>query len=294
MRQLLLINKKGQVLDLLNKERFILKKADALHGIDTDIQTIESPYVDGVEVEDVKALPRGINLVFKLRGNIKQSIEYFTSFVKSKQIVTLREIESDKDIVIKGIATIPPYDRMVQSCEIALTIYCGDPYWQDLNYVIDSISQYINLLNFPTNGQYFTQEGRPFGVIDTSMEKSFVNESDDNVGMLIEILALGEVKDPRVGCSSGDQNGWYMQLNLTLKANDLLKIHTVRKQKYITINDLETYNDQPILNFLEFRGNDWLQLEQGANTFNVTELSGDERKPAENVYFSINYKGKYE
>lgn len=294
MRQLLLINKNGQTLDLLNKEKFILKKADPLHGIDTNIQTIESPYVDGVEVEDVKALPRGINLVFKLRGNIKQSIEYFTRFIKSKQIVTLREIDGERDIVIKGVATIPPYDRMVRSCEISLSIYCGDPYWQDLNYVVDTISKHISLLYFTQEGQYFTQEGRAFGAIDISMEKSFLNESDDNVGMLIELLALGEVEAPRVACSSGEQNGWYMQLNLTLKANDLLKIHTVRKQKYITINDLETYNGEPILNLLEFRGNDWLQLEQGANTFNVTKLSAGERIPAENVYFSINYKGKYE
>lgn len=288
--KLLLINKNNQTLDLLNnKDKILLKAAEALHGIETDISEAESPYADGSEIVGVRALPRGIELTFKLRGDVKASIDFFKSYVKSKQFVTLREIDGNRDIIIKGVATIPPYTRMMQSCEIVLSIYCGQPYWEDLNYIVGVISQTIDLLNFPVEGQYFTITGRPFGVIDTSLTKTFINEGDVNVGMQLKLLALGTVVNPRISCSTGEQNGWYMQLNLTLNSNDEIIINTVKGNKYITINGNEYINDEPILDYLEFQGNDWLQLEQGANTFNISASGGDNY-----IYFNIVYKGRYE
>lgn len=290
--KLSIINKNNEILDLLNNtNKFILFKAEALHGIETDISESESPYMDGSNIDIVKALPRGIELTFKLVGEVKDSINFFTKYIKSKQFVTLQEIEDDKDIIIKGVATIPPYSRMLQDCELTLTIYCGQPYWEDINYVVEIISEKIDLLFFPINGQYFTSIGRPFGVIDTSLEKTFINKGDVSVGMLLSLVALGTVTNPRISCSSGEQNGWYMQLNLTLQSNDEVKINTVKGNKYITINGSDSYNGTPILSYLEFKGLDWLQLETGANTFNVSTSGGATNS---NVYFNINYKARYE
>jgi hypothetical protein len=297
--KLFLINKNNQVLDLLNsKSRFVLSGAEGLHGIETDIAENETPYTDGATIESVRALPRGIDLVLTLRGNIKESIDYFTSIVKSKQYVTLREVDGARDITIKGIATVPPYSRMLQTCKITLTIYCGQPYWEDLNYLVETISEYVNLLNFPQGGQYFIDNGqpfpyngRPFGAINTDLTKSFVNKSDTAVGMVITLVALGEVVNPRISCSTGEQNGWYMQLNLTLQTNDEIKISTVKGNKYITINGVDNYNGEPILNYLEWLGNDWLQLETGENTFEVTTDGGNTNS---NLHFDFIYKGRYE
>lgn len=292
--RLILINKRNQVLDLLNnRDKFILSGAEGLHGIETDIGESETPYSDGaiIEEENVKALPRAIELTFILRGNIKSSIDYFTNIVKSKQFVTLREVEGERDAIIKGIATIPPYSRMLQTCKIVLTIYCGQPYWEDLNYIVETISEYIDLLNFPEEGQYFTEIGRPFGAIDTDLTKTFENKSDTAVGMLINMVAMGEVVNPRIVCATGTQVGWYMQLNLTLQADDELEICTEKNNKSIKINGLDTYDGEPILHYLEWQGNDWLQLETGENTFSVTT---EDEATNSNVYFSLIYKGRYE
>lgn len=290
--QLTLINKNNDVLDLLNsRDKFILSAAEGLHGIETDIAESETPYTDGATIESVKALPRGIELTFTLRGNIQKSIEYFTSVVKSKQLVTLREVNGERDLVIKGVATVPPYSRMLSMCKITLTIYCGQPYWEDLNYLIVSVSEFLALLNFPVAGQHFTSYGRPFGAISTDLQRSFENKSDTAVGMIMELVALGEVVNPRISCNTGEQNGWYMQLNLTLQTNDKLEICTEKGNKYVKINGLETYNGEPILNYLEWQGEDWLQLETGKNTLEVTTDGGATNS---NVSFSFIYKGRYE
>lgn len=290
--QLLLTNKNNQVLDLLNnKSKFILTGAEGLHGIETDIAESETPYMDGVTIESVKALPRGIELTFTLRGNVKESIDYFTSIVKSKQYVTLREVEGERDISIRGIATIPPYSRMLQTCKIVLTIYCGQPYWEDVSSIVIALGEVNDLLYFPLSGHYFTQDGRAFGSIDTDLTKTFRNDSDTTVGMIISLAALGEVVNPRIVCGSGEQIGWYMQLNLTLKIDDELEISTVKSNKYITINGRDTYNGEPILHYLEWQGEDWLQLETGENTFSVSTDGGATNS---NLYFNLVYKGRYE
>ena len=290
--ELTLINKNNQILDLLgNRDKFILTGAEGLHGIETSIAESETPYTDGTTVDRVKALPRGIELTFALRGDVKTSIDYFTSIVKSKQLITLREVDGERDITIKGIATIPPYSRMLATCKITLTVYCGQPYWEDINYFVETISEYINLLCFPTEGQHFPVTGRPFGAIDTSLIKTVENKSDTAVGMVITISAMGEVVNPRISCSTGEQNGWYMKLNLTLQRDDELVISTVKSNKYITINGEETFDGVPILNDLEWLGEDWLQLETGENTISVTTEGGATNS---NVYFSLVYKGRYE
>lgn len=292
--ELILTNKNGETLDLLNNDnKFILSGCEALHGIDTEIQDVSSPYLDGTIVEGVKALPRGIQLTFTLIPDIRKSIDFFTKIVKSKQLVTLTQTENEQTIIIKGIATIPPYTRMEALCKIQLNIYCNQPYWEDLEAIAGSISTILPKLYFPYNtGQYFTQVngfqgGRVFSVIDTDAEKTFINDGDVAVGMNIRIIALGEITNPRISCSTGEQNGWWMQLNLTLESSDEVEINTVKGNKYIKINGSDTYDGKPVLSYLEFNGYDWLQLETGSNTFNISPVSNV-------VYFNITYKRRWE
>jgi hypothetical protein len=280
-------------LDLLNnRDKFILVGAEGMHGIETDIAESETAYTDGTSIESVRALPRGIELTFTLRGNIRASIDYFTNIVKSKQYVTLREVDGERDITIKGIATIPPYSRMVQTCKLTLTIYCGQPYWEDIGYLVENINLYIGLLCFPLeNGQYFPVDGRPFGKIDLQLTRTLVNRSDTAVGMLISIVAMGDVVNPRISCSSGEQNGWFMELHMPLKAEDKLEISTVKGNKYITINGKDTYNGEPVLNYLRWEGKEWLQMESGENTFSISTEGGATNN---NVSYNLIYKGRYE
>ena len=296
--ELILINKDNETLDLLNNTQyFILSKCEALHGIDTEIQDVTSPYLDGTIIENVKALPRGISMTFKLIPDIKGSIDFFTSIVKSKQWVTLQETENNNTITIQGVVTIPPYTRMMSMCEIQLNIYCGQPYWEDLNQVIADISMFVPLLNFPIpNGQYFTQTGRVFSVVDVNATKTFTNKGDVSVGMNIKITALDVVTNPCIACSSGEQNGFYMYLAVTLNANDEVEINTTRGNKYIKINGSTTYHAYPVLSYLRFNGTDWLQLETGDNTFNVGTFDTSTNRviPNEDIYFTITYKRRYE
>lgn len=284
-------NAKGDTLDLLNnQDKIVLIAAENMHGVELDYTEDDSPYMDGTEVTNVRAAARGITLTFLLVGNVQKSLDYFKSFVKSKQTGYLIEKDgTGREIQIKGIAQVPPYTRMSRGCAVQLSLYCSQPYWEDIEKIITVIANIVDLLYFPEEGRGFPEEGVPFGVIDDDNEKTIENNGDDAAGMEISIVAMGNVSNPRLSCSTGTQNGWYMELDIDLKENDEIIISTVKRNKYITLNGSQ-YDaaGEPLLDKLTINGNDWLQVEQGENTFNMSASD-----PAL-IYFNISYKRRYE
>lgn len=288
--KLIFENKDGQRLDLLNNRKYFkLTAAEGLHGVDVDFSETESPNTDGATVDDAKALPRGIALKFAMQGDVEAGLDLFHSVVKSKQQGTLFKTEKERETKINGFVTIPPYSRMNNPVTVELHLYCGQPYWEDVAQLVGAISEIIDLLYFPEEGRGFPVEGVPFGFIDFKKEQTLINDGDTSIGLTIVINARETTVNPRISCSTGNQNGWYMQLNITLSPNDEVIISTHRNNKYITLNGREYQNGTPLLSMLEYEGDDWLQLETGVNIFNV---SSDTDAAA--VNFNIYYSRRWE
>lgn len=283
-------NKRGEELDLLNnQDKFVLIGAEGLHGVELDYSESDSPFIDGTSVNNVRASARGIALTFQLVGDVQEALNLFTSVIKSKQIGSLIETdENDREIQITGIVKIPPYTRLSSACTIQLELYCGQPYWEDLKAVIAVISEIIDMLYLPTEGRAIPEAGIPFGEINIDLTRTLLNEGDTEVGMTISIVALDNTSNPRISCSTGEQNGWYMELDVDMVQGDEVIIDTHRGQKKVTFNGSQTIGNTPVLSLLTIKGDDWLQLEQGVNTFNITATNDDV------IYFEIEYRRRYE
>ena len=288
--ELIFENKNGQRLDLLNNRKYFkLIAAEGLHGVETDFSETENPYTDGAELDNVRALPRGIALKFALCGDVAASLDIFHAVVKSKQVGKIYKVEENRETKIEGRVTVPPYSRLSDAVTVELHLYCGMPYWEDVQELIGTISEVVDLLYFPEAGRGFPEAGVPFGEINLEKEQTITNDGDTSVGLTIVINAQGDVKNPRISCSTGSQNGWYMQLNIDLRDGDEVVISTHKRNKSIMINRSAYINGVPILSLLEYVGDDWLQLETGENTFNIT--SDTERPP---IYFYIYFTRRWE
>lgn len=288
--ELIFENKNGQRLDLLNNRKyFVLIAAEGLHGIETGFSETESPYTDGSTIDNVRALPRGIALKFALCGDVAASLDIFHAVVKSKQIGKIIKREGERETKIQGRVTVPPYTRLSDAVAVELQLYCGQPYWEDVQELVGTISEVLDLLYFPEEGRGFPTEGVPFGAFNIEKAQTITNDGDTSVGLTIVINARGEVATPRISCSTGTQNGWYMQLNTTLNDGDEVVISTHKGSKSITINGSAYISGVPLLSLLEYSGDDWLQLETGSNTFNITT----DNENAE-VYFYIYFSRRWE
>lgn len=288
--ELIFENKNGQRLDLLNNRKYFkLIAAEGLHGVEVEFSETESPYTDGSTVDNARALPRGIALKFAMQGDVAASLDIFHAVVKSKQIGKIYKREGERETKIQGRVTVPPYTRLTDGVAVELQLYCGQPYWEDVQELVGTISEILDLLYFPEEGRGFPTEGVPFGALNIEKAQTIANDGDTSVGLTIVINALGEVARPRISCSTGTQNGWYMQINTTLKDGDEVVISTHRGSKSITINGSAHINGVPILSLLEYSGDDWLQLETGSNTFNITTDT-----EAAKVYFYIYFSRRWE
>lgn len=288
--ELLFTNKNGQTLNLWrNRNKFKLIGAEGLHGVEVAFSETDSPYTDGATVTNARALPRGIDLTFRIVGAVEENLAYFLSFVKSKQVAKLTKIENGAETEISGLVTVPPFTRLTDAVEVKLQLYCGQPYWEDVAETISIIARQITLLYFPEEGRGFPAEGVAFGVIEGTKSQDLFNGGDTDVGMVIRIIAAGEAKNPRIACSTGTQNGWFMEIGVTMQSGDEIIIDTRKNQKSIKMNGLAYVEGVPLLSLLTFNGEDWLQLEQGSNRFNIVSEPEDAA-----VEFYITYKRRYE
>lgn len=255
------------------------------------------------------------------RISIEDSLNYFNSIVKSKQKATLIETTSTGDkITIEGIVTVPPYTRVSEQVAVQIQLYCSDPYWEDVVTIVTDISDTIDKHCYPyeseesllanegglcftstldddgnlvVDGSYTdirngnTYSGLVFGEENTDLTKVISNEGDVPVGMVIEIVALGTVINPRLTRDSfnwigvGDEDK-----EVVLLDGDYIRISTVRGDKYIKSNRVDIDNN---ISLIRYTGNDWLQLETGDN-----ELYSGADEGSQNIYFSVFHKRKWQ
>lgn len=293
MIQLEFINSKEASMNAIHNPYMTLTAVDQLHGVDNEFSTSTSPYFDGDYVNHTRTSPRTITLTYSLKTPIEDSLNYFNSIVKSKQKATLIETKEDgTQIKIEGIVTVPPYSRWSDTCAIQIQMYCSKPYWRDLQAIIEDISNVINLHYFPyeseeklianDGGLAFPESGIAFGVYDLDATKGFTNNGTKPVGMIIEIVALSQVTNPRISKVNSDDNE-FIGVNMTLQTGDWIRINTNKGEKSVTNADGEIYNE------VIYSGDDWLQLDTGYNELSITSEEG-----TGNMYFTIYFNQEWQ
>ena len=164
--------------------------------------------------------------------------------------------------------------RFTNNVIMQITLYCAQPYWEDADYIVKYISDILNLHRF----QITWSEPLPMGVYDMTRTRSFLNEGDAAVGMIVTITAQGDVVNPAL---YNNLTGEYIGIDDTLSVGDEVVINTIRGQKSITKNGVN------VLSKLR-AGSTWMQLDVGNNIFLIDADSG-----ASDMYFTLIFKQAY-
>lgn len=274
------ISSKGEVMPLLNDSHYVLTGVDGFTSISSNVSSVTVPYVDGDNVTNVQAQPRSLVIYLRLTGDIETSKRYIFRYVKPKVNGTIRLNQDERDIQLSGIVEAIQLPRFEQGCTMQITLHCAQPYWEDVDFVVKEISTILDLHYFPIElgGLAFPPSGVPFGVYDTNQTRNMENNGDVDTGMVITVIALGEVKNPRIyNTLTGD----YIGIDDILQGNDEVIINTIKGQKTITKNGVN------IIDRIT-KGSSFLQIEVGHNEFTIDALKG-----LDNVYFTLTYKQRY-
>lgn len=270
----------GSIMPLTNNPRFKLANVDGMTTANVDIASSTVSSMDGDFINNKRTTPRSIILDLAIESNVEDTKRYVLKYVKPKQRAILRWTQNEREIQIEGIVEAIEMPRFTMGAIMQITIYCSQPYWEDIDYLIQEISEVLDLhyfTNYENDMLYFTEEGAPFGEYDVNRTKVFNNTGDVEVGLEIRIIALGEVSNPKIVNSKGE----FIGINATLTAGDEVVITTQKGNKKITLNGANVLNKI-------MEKSTWLQLPTGEEEFTI-DSDGNES----NMYFSLIYKQRY-
>ncbi len=276
------VSAKGAEMPLLGNPYFNLTAIDGFTTLQSNLASVTVPFVDGDTLTNIQAQPRSVVLYLRLKetAKIETAKRYILQYVKPKLQGSLQLQQDGRNIELAGTVEAIELPRFEQGCTMQITLHCSQPYWQDVDFVVAEISQIIDLHYFPIpeGGLAFPTEGVPFGAYDDDLTQTLENEGDVQTGMLITIIALGDVTNPRI---YNTQTGEYIGITDTLAGNDAVTISTIKGQKTITKNGVNIIDKITA-------GSTFLQLDTGTNEFTIQADSG-----IDNVYFTLTFKQLY-
>ncbi len=282
------ISARGDVLPLVGNPRFVLSHIDGHTAATTSIASAVIGGVDGDTVNNVQTAPRTIILDLTIRSgvDVEEAKRAILKVVKLKQQGGLVWAQNERDVVIMGVVEAVTMPRWTNAAVMQITLHCEQPFWEDIDDVIQQINEIINAHYFtasPADMLYFPADGIVFGEYDTIRTKAFHNDGDVAVGLEISILAHDTVTNPIIYDQYGNFFGLGYDGNpLVMRAGDHVVITTHKGRKTVALNGVSIFD--------KIKPNStWLQLEAGDNAFSVD--SDDDS--ISNMSFSLIYKQRY-
>ena len=285
---------------LVNNKLFEVTQINGQTVGDTALATATVGGVDGDTVNNVQALPRIIVLDLQIKSgvNVEDAKRDILKVVKLKKRCTLEMTQNGRTSRISGVVQKFDMPRWTNKVIAQITLHCDRPFWEDVDEVVQQISEAIDLHYFTNSTDdmlYFPDDGIPFGEYDTIRTKSFYNDGDVDVGLEITILAHDTVTNPIIY----DQHGNFFGIGytttsiganmsaitanpFTMQAGDNVVITTHRGRKTVT------HNGVPVFDKIK-PNSTWLQLETGDNTYSINSDDNN----ISNMSFSLVYKQRY-
>lgn len=297
------ISARGDVLPLAANKNFVLSHIDGHTAASASVSSAVVGGIDGDKVNNVQADARTIviDLTIRSDADVEQTKRDILKVVKLKKRGALEWKQDNRTVIIAGIVEAVEMPRWTDTVIVQITLHCEQPFWEDVDDVVQQINEAIGLHYFtgsPVDMLYFPADGIAFGEYDTVREKTFYNDGDVAVGAEITILAHDTVTNPIIH----DQDGNFFGLGyeyesddggagigtalysnpFVMQAGDNVTITTHKGNKSVKHNGVN------ILDKIK-PNSKWLQLETGDNAFRI---DSDDESVA-NMSFSITYKQRY-
>lgn len=275
-----------------------ITKIEGLGPVKADINTTSISSGDGDRFNSARIGTRNIVFTFRLLETpttVEDSRQKTYKYFPVKTNVTLL-IETDNRLCqISGHVESNKPNIFSEEEDTQVSIICPNPYFISMdnggsNKVVFYGSE--PTFYFPFSNESLTEPLIEFGNIKLRQEEIVPYDGDSQVGFIIKMHALGEVRQITIYNTKTRET---MKIDTDLLeditgngilAGDNITISTVKGDKYITL--LRDGKETNILNALG-KDIDWFQLSKGDNRFAYICEYG-----AENLEFSIEYQTLYE
>lgn len=276
MYRLKIENKSGQLLDLSSERNIVITRIDGLTPPNASIVTTNVAAHDGSKYNSAKVEQRNIVIYLRLTNEVEKTRILLYKYFRIKQYCKIYYTNESRDVYCEGYVEAFENDRFVMNNEVQISIICPSPWFKELDEIVFNMSQVLSTFEFPFAVE---EQGMEFSTLSENILTEVINSGDVDTGIILELSAIGEVINPRIYNADTRE---MLGLNFTMVSGDLIKISTVRGNKYVKL--LREGVETNIINLL--MGNpDWFQLPVGASNFTYDCTSGRE-------FFAVKFIGQ--
>ena len=233
---------------------------------------------DGTQYNSATVGERNLLLTIYLRRDVARARLNLYRYIVTKRPIRIYYQNDGLDVYLDGIVETAEVDPWTQEENMAVSILCPMPYWQDVAESYADASHVEALFEFPfaigsSGVELSTRDETRAAVVD--------NGGHVPTGVTIELVATERSLQPRIyNLTTGAHMGFYVDM----LAGDRLVVCTEEgKKSVIHIRDgVETDYFNTIM-----EDSDWLALEVGENEITYTVDEGS-------MTLALRYTNKYQ
>lgn len=255
---------------------YVIETFDSPYKMEVDFTTSTGSKSYGVKVESQRVQPRTMVITGTILGYAQEK--------KKKLVHVLAPMQMGK-LQFNGkyeMTVYPKQSPVVESKNLnprfSFMLYAPMPYWHNSGGTSVPLYGVEGLFSFPWDwGSEFQFSSIRKGTVNV------VNEGDAPCTWELTVVAIGEVKNPRLTKTRTEE---YVQVNVTLSAGQKLFISTVDDEMSIILADKDG-NETNVFSYLDI-GSSSFYLDVGDNLLDFTPASDAVQAT---INFYQNYSG---
>ena len=260
-------NTRNNILTLTqNEDNFQVLKITGLNPPKAQINTTKMATLDGKKFNSSTLNERNIVITVKLNGDVEKNRIRLYSFFRPKEWCKFYYKNNSRNVFIEAYTENVECDLFTNNEVMQISLLCPEPYFKDIQEIIDDISKILSKFEFPFS---IDEDGIEFSTLDTSKITNVHNSSEMDTGVIIDIDIYSHIEKLLIKNTS---TGETLTLNYQFQSNDKVTINTNKGHKSIKlVRNAETIN---IFSAIE-KGSKFFRLNIGDNFFSYLADDGE-------------------
>lgn len=261
-------NAKGAVLELTNNEgNYQVTKIDGLNPPNANINTSNYANGDGASFNSSRIPNRQIVITVYINGDVEKNRLKLYKYFRNKEWCKIYFKSESRDVFIEGYVQTLEAPQFTQKQVAQIAILCPNPYFKDVDTIVQSISKVLKLFTFPFSIN--VNEPIAFSSLELERVTNVINDSESETGLIINATFMGTVDKLEIRNVDTGEN---FIIDYEFIENDKLVINCNRGSKSVTLtrNAVE-YNLIPYVR----SGSTFFQLGIGDNNFSFLADEGE-------------------
>ena len=257
-------NSFGDVLELTHNKNYVVTSVEGLAPPKAKINLSNVVGMNGSLFNSSKTDTRNLVLTVRPQEPVEKNRLNLYKYAQIGGWCKIYYSSGSVEVQIEGYVEAIEGSLFKRPQTIQISVLCPQPYFEDLNEIINDVSSLLSTFEFPFA---IEPEGIEFSHINHDALSTVINRGDVESGVTIHITAQNEVVNPVIY----DNHGGKFAIDVTLSDGDQIVINTKSGERSVKL--VNAVGERNIINKVQ-KNPTWFTLYPGENIFSYDAESG--------------------